>query len=890
MSGYDQAQQQTQQRPANEQEERQPRDFGPNSDLPHYDPAASFYGVPGGGDSYLSDPDADTTFGTDVSSPVGQGSTTFDTNTALSTVTDITGGGGFVLMPDGNGGWGFGLSNGVVSNSTTVNESENGTTVNNTTEVDTGLVTTQHSLTVGNTIVNDRMTGSDSSLAFDMTRITGADEVDVVGAQDRLSLKNGFTTTDELPISIGHSEEISTGHDTYAFGTAGSENSDEARNDRLSENLAEVDGVTDITMDTLANMEVGDGFAFVDDLTQQERNSVTGRRKLGPLSGSLTVGFGSGDKESQQTMVALTDEDTVTISLMQADGDINSSEFGLGIGFKGVNIGASVGSSTEQLGYTQVDFDIDVSTPEGQKQFEQFTQTGLLPGADQVDDQNDEHAESRARYAELAAEMEGLDPDSEAYHEAQLEIFDVAGELNNEFMELENFRETHDQAGDEVDYTRHRAGMNETTTTSASLWAAQASSISRVDREWDQYDLEDGNFDYEAGFFTDTRWTEGGAMVVASPNSAPDLALGSSSRADFGAFEGLYERGLLPEGALTPEMEQAIFEDGLDDFKDGGVQITTALTERQMDLLAQEGGDFEGILAGDGIRHDIWEAGRHSEGERILGEVMETIADNDASRHSEEDLDAFLQEYGINDGEGFDATKFREEMASVTPEQFAEMDPLTREMFVNTRAVDLAVNDRNPWEMISVVQQVQDPEERAHLTRELFENIENIGMTYDEFSESYEFNSFGWSDASNTGTLLLMEHMSTVASGVSDPVAEDLMGAVRIDMVDKRAADWADERIVSQLNEGKTQDEVLDSLIEDHIDWSVDKENWDQLSDNFQATAIAGGPEMVTALIERMGPERLESMLASTAAEDPARLAIWHDVLAGTEYADQIPS
>ena len=53
---------------------------------------------------------------------------------------------------------------------------------------------------------------------------------------------------------------------------------------------------------------------------------------------------------------------------------------------------------------------------------------------------------------------------------------------------------------------------------------------------------------------------------------------------------------------------------------------------------------------------------------------------------------------------------------------------------------------------------------------------------------------------------------------------------------------------------------------------------------------LAGGPEMVESLVGRLGEDRLRDMLYDTAMDDPRRLAIYGQALAGTPYAEWVTS
>ncbi len=847
---------------------------------------------------------AEDGFGGDTSSGVGEVDTSFDSGTALQTVNDLSGGqGGLYLGPDGNGGWTVwgSATSGPISSTGQVTTDEDGTTATQSTEVNAGFAKFTESTSIGREVVNGRWTGDESTLAWNMMRMVGG-SVDVVGMQDKVSLNAGFSTNGSLPVGFGGSHTETTGHDAYHFlRSDGSELTEEEREERLGADLADMDGVTDFGLQAFEDMVPGEGFAFVDDLSERTDVEGTARRGMGPVTGSLTVGFGSGDRDLQQTMITKTDDSTVRISLTQGDGDMQSSRMGIGVSRStengapgGFSVNASVGTQVDDLNTTQVTFDIDVSTPEGQEELQRFTTTGLLPGANRVDPADEAHAAQLADYEERSAALAGMDPESAEYAEAQAELFAISGELNNQFVNRDTFREQQEVVPEGVTYNEWLTQQEQTVTHSASFWAWQMSRVGRVEREWDRFAIQDGAFDLEAGFYQDTEWTEGDAVVVASPNSAPGLALGASSRTDMGVARQLWEDGLLPEGALDPALAQAVFQDGLDDFNDGGMQITTALTDEQMALLAEHGGDAEALLnspeylpnyltTNDGYEHGMLV-------EHNFIELMGESTDETEGYYSDEELLAFQEKYG--DENNAVGRNFLAATQDLSQEQFnSDLTPIERELLVETRAQELLATGSNPWEVLSLVETIPDEEERTRLHRELFETIENTAV---EFGE-YGLESGPWTggilggDAVNSASALLMMHMTETAKGLDPAQAEFLMSGIRLELVDQRASDWANDRILDPLESGQDQQAVLGNLIDEHINWSIEHEDYDQLSDNFQAVSMAGGADMVNALVTQMGGEAaVAEILNDTYADDPRRLAIYGQVFAGTPYAAMV--
>ncbi|MCB9684099.1 MAG: hypothetical protein H6738_00885 [Alphaproteobacteria bacterium] len=842
--------------------------------------------------------------GGNTTSGVGEGSTTFNGSTYLQTLEQLAGERiPLALAPDGDGGWVLRTSQevGPFSNETTVSDDgHGGTTVATENKQDFDVIEFTQGMSIGRSVTNDRWTGDESNLAYDMMRMVGG-TVDVVGMQDKVNTHAGFSTTDDLPISLAHDEALSTGHDAYHFlRSDGSAMTDQQRDDLLGRELGDMDGVSDFGLDAFADMVPGEGFAFVDRIDQSQSTEVGLHRKMGPLDGSLTVGFGSGDADIQQTMISKKDDHTVSISLVQGDGDMSSATFGVGVSRDtdgkpgGFSLNASVGTQVDDVNTTQVAFDIDVSTPEGQEQLRQFTTTGLLPGADRIDAQDEAHQAQLDEYAQARAALDGMDPDSAEYAEAQAEIYAMSGELNNTFMNRNTFRESQEAVPDSVSYTEWVSQQEQTVTHSASFWAWQMSRVGRVEREWDRFGIDNGEFDFEAGFYQDTQFTEGDAVVVASPNAAPDLALAASSRTDMGIARQMVEQGVIPPGALPPDLMQAVFEDGLNDFNDGGMQITTALTDAQMTLLAQNGMSVDDLLQTpeylpywltDG---NAWE--HRSFVHESIGELAGESTNDTEGYYSDDELAAFATKYGDENNDPSEA--FLAATSNLNQDQFLnDLSPLEREVLIEVRSKELLATGQNPWEVLALVDAIPDAEERTRLHRELFESIENTAVAFEEYGlESGPWtNGIIGADGNNSASALLMMHMSDVAQGLDPAQAEFLMSGLRVELVDKRAADWANSRILDPLEDGQTRDQVLDNLVEEHVNWSIEHENYDQLSDNFQAVAMAGGPDMVVDLVGKMGGEdAIRQILNDTYADDPRRLAIYGQALAGTPYYDLV--
>jgi hypothetical protein len=789
------------------------------------------------------------------------------------------------VKPGPNGGW-------TMFGNTPIGgvevSQEGGTTTTETTLGNSKVFEVHAGTAVGREQVNDRYNSDSNNLAYTLTGMLGVDEIDIVGMKDKLSLSNGWSTSTELPIGVAHDESSSVGHDVYHFRAAEGALDDGEREHALAEELANVDDVTSLDLSALDAMEPGEGFAFVDETSTESSSSVTGRRKFGQLNGSLTVGFGSGDSDVTQTSVAKLDDETVRISLMTGDGDMVSSSLGLSVGrdadettkMGGFGIPMSVGSQVDTLGTTEVQLDIDISTDEGRAQFERFTQTGLLPGADRVDTTDEGYAEDLQSYRALEQELAGMTPGSEAYFEKQAEVYAASSELNGAFMTRSTFLDAESSAPDSVTYQKWRTQTDQTVTTSAELFAWKMSQVASVERSWDEYERQGSGFDFEAGFFEDNAFSAGNSLVVASPNGADHIALGTSSRADLNWVRQMYDAGAIPDSALDP-LTLAAINGEIDDFNDGGAQITTALTEENMEVLAGHA-DSDELLQGWKLDHTNWQT---SEMESVLGDMMGEVSEEGGAqgRYSAEDIDEMMQYFGSEDGQ-VDVTKMREQMLNTTPEEFAAMPDAARQYLIECRATDLLAMGRNPYETLSLVQMVEDPEERTHLMRELFQRVESMSVSMEDGMLQYNPVA-AMGDVSNAGSALLRSYMGDVAKELDDPrQIASLMSGVRVDVVDARAEDWAQSRFLEPAADGKSQDAVVTELIDEHISWCLEEQNWDQLSDNFQAAQLAGGPGMVVAVADAMGDD-LRGALEQVAAEDPTRLLVFERALAGTPYA-----
>jgi hypothetical protein len=341
----------------------------------------------------------------------------------------------------------------------------------------------------------------------------------------------------------------------------------------------------------------------------------------------------------------------------------------------------------------------------------------------------------------------------------------------------------------------------------------------------------------------------------------------------------MYDAGAIPDSALDP-LTLAAINGEIDDFDDGGAQITTALTQENVEVLAGHA-DSDELLQGWKLDHTNWQT---SEMESVLGDMMgEASKEGAQGRYSPEDIDEMMTYFGSEDGQ-VDVTKMREEMLNTTPEEFAAMPDVARQYLIECRATDLLAMGRNPYETLSLVQMVEDPEERTHLMRELFQRVESMSVSMDDGMLQYNPVA-AMGDVSNAGSALLLSYMGDVAKELDDPrQIASLMSGVRVDVVDARAEDWAQSRFLEPAADGKSPDAVVTGLMDEHISWCLEEQNWDQLSDNFQAAQLAGGPQMVVAVADAMGDD-LRGALEQVAAEDPTRLLVFERALAGTPYA-----
>lgn len=761
------------------------------------------------------------------------------------------------------------------------------TSVETSAEVE-GLFEVHARTAVGREQVNDRFNSDSNNLAYTLTDLLGVDQIDVVGMKDKLSLGAGWSDQLDAPIGVAHDESSSVGHDVYHFQAASGALDDAEREQALAAELGQVDDVTSLDLAAIDAMAPGEGFAFVDESSVASETAVTGRRSFGALNAALTVGFGGGDSDVTQTAVAKLDEDTVRISLMTGDGDRVSSSLGLSVGrdaagpteVGGFDVPFAVGAQVDTLGSTEVQMDIDLSTDEGRAQFQRFTQTGLLPGADRVRTTDEGYGADLARYQALEQELAGMHPGSEAYFEKQAEVYAASSELNGAFMQRSTFLEADANAPDGVTYQKWRTQTDQTVTTSAELFAWKMSQVASVERSWDEYARQGNQFDYEAGYFEDSVYTAGDALVVASPNGADHIALGTSSRADLDWVRQLYEGGAIPDSALDP-LTVAALQGEIDDFDSGGAQVTAALTRENLAVLGGHADTAE-LLQGwtrDHTNHQAFEM------ERILGDMFGEVAEEGGAqgRYSAEDLEEMMAWFGT-DPSAPNVQEMHQAMLATTPEEFAEMPPAARQYLIECRATDLLAMGRNPFETLSLVQRVEDPEERTHLLRELFQRVESMPVSMEDGRLVYNPVAL-MGDVANAGTALLLQYMGEVASELDDPrQISSLMSGVRVDVVDARAEDWAQSRFLEPAAAGQSQEAVVAGVIDDHVSWCLEKQDWDQLSDNFQAAQLAGGPQMVTAVADAMGDD-LRGALEQVAAEDPTRLLVFERALAGTPYA-----
>ncbi|MCA9567468.1 MAG: hypothetical protein KC656_06480 [Myxococcales bacterium] len=241
--------------------------------------------------------------------------------------------------------------------------------------------------------VATRADGASDGVFGEAAAMFGGAEIDVYGLQDAFKIGGGVSGS-YGPASLGVSYSRSTGSSSMYFNANDQRDASDPEaymaemREAYESRVAGVDGLQDVYW---RGMEAGEGYIF-----EQSAESEFGANVgLGPLGVSGKIG----DRDYNRTIMAAQGDGVFDFDVLSAD----TSRMEGGVNFSMVELyGAH-----EDRAVQRAQFSIDTEAEGGAEAMERFTQTGLLPGADQLADPEDAAAyEALAQQLQAAEQLE----------------------------------------------------------------------------------------------------------------------------------------------------------------------------------------------------------------------------------------------------------------------------------------------------------------------------------------------------------------------------------------------------------------------------------------------------------------------------------------------------
>ncbi|MCB9760286.1 MAG: DUF4157 domain-containing protein [Alphaproteobacteria bacterium] len=469
-----------------------------------------------------------------------------------------------------------------------------------------------------------------------------------------------------------------------------------------------LDAVIDISDVDITQVEVGSGYIFTD-------FTAAGGQVRGEAYG-VGVSLGREGQEYEAVMITRTDGDTVRLSVASMD----EATWNAGVDFRSLPL--------YQYGHTEgnttlVEFDLDLSTPEGQQAYDIFRDTGALP--------NSYDQEFVERYDALTAQqaaIEQLQLDAATnptlyqselfdaqmeYAVLQEELRGVATLTNNNFLESPEYME-HDPV-DGVTYAHRMDQQLEAdrhTLLGLASWGR--SEVHTIDRLWiddvlnTAYALQSN----ELGF---------GRMVMHGEHGR------ERGGYNVNPHDGSYELGVFADVPLSdeerdmlarlPEPEDPLaraYLNGAIEGIDPVAQVGVFLTDNHFQVMDAA---FEEMRAA-GV--DPWALVHEEMANASYDATLNTVMSWDDTALNEDILTEAMAPFGD------DTVGFLEGVIACPPADFSTLDPAQQQVYLAVYLNQADEMEINPWTALDMVQQVQDEDARNQLLDQISHHIERM--------------------------------------------------------------------------------------------------------------------------------------------------------------------
>lgn len=493
--------------------------------------------------------------------------------------------------------------------------------------------------------------------------------------------------------------------------------------------------------------------------------------KLGGSVGAeykgIGVSLGGSDEDVNEVTMAMSDEGMLDVAVTAMDK--GTAELGLSVlGQLSLDMGRTEGD------VSQVKFSIDTTTAEGQQQATLFTEFGLFPGA--IDTLPEESRAQIEEYLGHRAAQEDY-PFGDALTAPDIDIDALVKEANSGFL-------TQHQEGDlptagattyqnmevaEIEGSQSTLGVGGVDILQSSY--EQVMSENRYRNEQGLTESEyavSTSIDREAWEVPLVGWTLGSdkhvdSFALSNPEFNEDLAL-------FAGITGDYDAGVeVPEGqqaAYTVSMtddqmagldtyldsiggaEEALFnEDSADYFFTANERRTDSTSPEHQNYVGHDGNtyNYQGEGPGVGNGHNLGAAERAQMmgidvDQEVLGtlaedqraEVMSTMEWLGEGHDIESTMNYLYGDSAYSSAQGQILTDLDQKLAGVTSvEDFRALeDPRLQSMYIQSSAMRLAYEDKNPMLAVSLAFELEDVDTRNEVIRDVLAHLPETGVQH----------------------------------------------------------------------------------------------------------------------------------------------------------------
>ena len=511
--------------------------------------------------------------------------------------------------------------------------------------------------------------------------------------------------------------------------------------------LANIGGLADV----LPLLEDGDGFRYT---TNNGWNASAGA-SYGLVSASVGGGASSA---TDLTMVRT--GNLLTVSMMRQDGVTSTAEMGIA----GIGLDVTQGSGDAH----QFQFTVDIENTEAMEQMQVFMETGLLPGAQQLDSPAQQtYAQARATVDQLGTEIAQLeaalaqyDPSDPAFAAQQQELLALYGELDGAQAELTAGRnELNDLWMAEYGVDGDRTPIDGVTiqqetdthqeTTSGAIGGVEAG---RTQQTWVNQAYVGAGGDTEHRYAYDQQSYVFGSLLehqtVQADTADDGIVLGMSSYNQL-SYDGAQTIRNIRNSDVPGYVLDELVAHGFDFHLDSRIydhfagRTTVAMTQQQLDAMSANLNDMNNPQSAAMWSDFASRAGLYMGGGNFNLATGDAHVDSVQASHQDEQRRAWLDSIAAQDpaesplaaglasfapgGTPEEAMAAASQVFATvqTPADFQALAPEQQQLFIavigNTAGADNDITgQRNSFEAMAAISLIEDDDLRMSQMRDLF--------------------------------------------------------------------------------------------------------------------------------------------------------------------------